>query len=126
VHVPHGVECSYASWQSERDPQIEEYACLGVQRMNGKWRICYGESDCFHPHVVAWTPITDCSIAIRTGAAHHLPKLREAVVAAAERFIPRVDSAIGKLRSDLKSCTDEALKAMFDERSKLGDDRPGH
>src|SRR5688572_18852489 len=45
-HVPHPVDYQFGSYQFEGDEESEGcimYEWLGLQKVKGKWRICYAE-----------------------------------------------------------------------------------
>lgn len=119
LHIPRPVECIYHDYEPDsRDPNFRIAECLGLQKIKGKWRICYGAYDLSsEPEPSDWTPITDCSASIRVEAAEHLPKLRKAVVESAEKFIPKVDSAIMQLAEALDQSAN--LNDLLAERAKL-------
>ena len=99
LHIPRGVGYCYRSWDDgdEYEPNgYESHLSLGLQKVNGKWRICHGYYTDVSPDT-RWTPITECSAEIRVEAARYFGKLREAVVESAEKFIPKVDEAINEL-----------------------------
>lgn len=118
MHIPHSVSYDYSKWMSEDGPYYE-YAAIALVKIAGKWRICYGTFDDINPDRAVWTPIVECSAEVRIDAAKHLPKLREAVVEAAERFIPKVDKAIAELQAALSSEGEGDLKELLAERAKL-------
>ncbi|MDZ4818737.1 MAG: hypothetical protein SGJ20_07170 [Planctomycetota bacterium] len=96
-HVPHFVTVVCQRWPDiQGEETIEE---IGLVKIKGEWRIGFTEvdgrdTDYLH---VSWIPIVDCSAQIRVNCAKHLPKLEQAVVESAEKFIPRVDIAIDEL-----------------------------
>ena len=99
----------------DRNPESLVDHCLGVQKINGKWRICHAVYCPFRggpDYEPTWAPITDCSAEIRVRTAKYLPQLREAVVKSAETFIPKVDEAIDELRRAL-NVPDEHLQALL-------------
>lgn len=116
-HVPHCVQFDYSDWPGADG--YSEYACLGLEKVNGKWRICHGYCTDMSPECDTWTPITECAATVRISAAKHLPKFREAVIAAAERFLPRVDKAIEELQAALSSEDEGNLQELLAERAKL-------
>ncbi len=118
-HIPEPVQFTYSSYLiDERNPNSEVCECLGVFRVKGKWRICYGS---FLPNQEGgpdeWTPITEAAAQIRVEAASHLPGLKKAVVESAEKFVPRVDKAIQALAVALKQ--PDNLAELLSERAKL-------
>jgi hypothetical protein len=119
IHIPNGVEFSYSHCQDPENPGYACYSCLGLQKIKGKWRICHGWSSDRYPDVDDWTPITECSAAIRATVGRHLPKLREAVVKSAENFIPIVEKGIDELRAALNQCRNDNLPELLAERAKL-------
>ncbi|HTU93808.1 MAG TPA: hypothetical protein VMF69_27255 [Gemmataceae bacterium] len=118
-HVPHPVVFPYLEYEPDyREPAFRMVKCLGLQKISGKWRICYGEyASLSEPEPSDWTPITDCSAVIRVEASKHCPKFEKAVVESAEQFIPKVDSAIQQLSEYLGQ--PENLTGLLAERSKL-------
>ncbi len=120
LHIPRPVQFIYAS-RSHHDPDFlpgdPECACLGLQKVKGKWRICYGEYySCSQPDA-DWQPITECSAEVRVEAAKHLPGLEKAIVESAEKFIPKVDTAIKQLADALGQ--PDNLADLLAERAKL-------
>jgi hypothetical protein len=122
IHIPQDAEFCYQSHEDCGYPgeRLRDY--IGVRKIKGKWRICLGfhsrgddVPDEIHDH---WTPITDCSADDRVWAVKYLPQLWEAVVESAERFIPKVDDAIDRLRKVLR-LPDEHLQALLAERAKM-------
>ncbi len=100
-HIPHTISYLYycpSSQQEEEEDPIGK--SLGVAKIQGKWRICHGEVRRDDAET-DWTPIADCSAYSRVRLARHLPKLREEIVAASERFVPKVDAAIAFLKKEL-------------------------
>jgi len=118
-HIPRSVEHIYRECLiDERDPGSGPvWDCLGLQKVKGKWRICWGSYCYSDPEPSVWTPITECSAEIRVGAAMHLPGLEEAVVKSAETFIPRVDGAIQALADAIAQ--PDPLASLLAERAKL-------
>ncbi|HTU19587.1 MAG TPA: hypothetical protein VMG10_16115 [Gemmataceae bacterium] len=119
LHIPRPAECIYRDYEPDyREPEFRIAECLGLQKIKGKWRICYGEYALLsEPGPSDWTPITDCSAEIREEAAKHFPKLHKAVVESAEKFIPKVDSAIQHLAEALGDSAN--LNDLLAERAKL-------
>ena len=122
LHIPRPVHYTYASYDA--DPCDNEpwqiHHCLGLQKVKGKWRICYCTMhDAFPEMPEDWTPITESSAEIRVKAAKHLPGLREAAVTSAEAFIPEVGKAIEALTHDLGFPDDDHLKQLLAERAKM-------
>ena len=115
LHIPHAVEYVYDDY-----PDGHPRDCLSVLKIKGKWRICqgtyaHGSYPEFGPD--DWTPVVECSALVRVEAAKHLPGLRQSVVEAAEKFIPRVDKAIATLEKALAA--DDNMAALLAERAKL-------
>lgn len=119
IHVPNGVEFSYSSGEDPENPGYAYYSCLGLQKIKGKWRICHGSCSDGRPYVDDWTPITECSGAIRATVGRHLPKFREEVVKSAENFILMVDKGIDELGAALNKCRNDNLPELLAERAKL-------
>jgi hypothetical protein len=123
AHIPRLVSCAYLKYEEDyQHPDSEVHHCLGIQKINGKWKIChaiycpYLADPCSEP---TWTPITECSAEIRVLAAKHLPQLREAVVESAETFIPKVDEAINALREAIRPAPSDQIRSLLAERAKL-------
>jgi len=120
-HIPCPVCYEYAT---DEEYSGQHYCpvighCLGLQKVKGQWRICYGTY--FYPapeEDSGWKPITECSAEVRVSAASHLPRFRERVVESAEEFIPKVDKAITELKEALEM-PEESLQALLAERAKL-------
>jgi hypothetical protein len=83
----------------------EQYrACIGLVKWRGEWRICHGFYDAHEEDgPAAWKPIHDCSVSERVELIDHIEKLRDAIIAEAEKSIPQVQSAVSKLATMLKS-----------------------
>ncbi len=119
-HIPEPVQFTYGSYEIDyRNPYSEVCECLGVFKIKGKWRICYGS---FMPNETVggpdeWTPITEASAQIRVEAASHLPGLKKAVVESAEKFVPKVDQAIQALSAALAQPAN--IAELLAERAKL-------
>lgn len=123
LHIPHPIEFVYRHYEDDwRDPSGAQIAqCLGIQKIKGKWRICHGTYVMPHePGPDDWTPITDCSGDVRIEAARHLLALKQAIVEAAERFIPRADAAIAALAESLGLPPEmSSLAELIAERARL-------
>jgi len=78
-----------------------EWECLGLQRHQGKWRLCHAYDNDYPEFRADWHPITECSAEARVQAADQVLRLREKVVTTAETFIPTVQEAIAKLNAVL-------------------------
>jgi hypothetical protein len=124
-HVPHEIEYTYYSPGCYQDAEIDPMiGMLGIAKIDGKWRLCHAERYYQSEEPTKWTPIVDCSAYMRVQMARHLPKLREAVVAASEQFIPKVDGAIAALQKELH-CEPDNLMELLAERAKLNGKHPG-
>src|SRR5437870_2224988 len=66
-HIPHEVCHPYHQYNIDEQDPMAGYACncLGLVKVKGKWRICYGTYDYSYPFPRDWTPIVDCSAEIR-------------------------------------------------------------
>lgn len=119
-HIPHTVSYQYyrptCSEEAAEDPMVK---FVGLSKKNGAWRICHGEyhHDCPYDDI-DWTPITECSATLRVSTTHWLPKLREAIVAASERFIPQVEQAIQRLRKELSVERPSFLNSIRQQAAK--------
>jgi len=121
-HIPRTVEHVYAHYHvNGHNPNDGEIAlCLGLEKVQGKWRICHSSYDIRRqPEPDNWTPITDCSAEIRVNAAEHLPGLEEEIVKSAEGFVPKVEEAIQTLRESLRRKPSEQILKLLAERAKL-------
>jgi hypothetical protein len=85
---------------------------LGVQKRNGKWRICHGEFDLRDAerykneefeYDTQWTPISDCNVEIRIAMVFQVKKLIEEVVKTNEKTIPELTQSAVMLESTLKT-----------------------
>jgi hypothetical protein len=118
-HIPREVLFPFNSFDmnpGERNAQILQ--CLGLQKIKGKWRICYVEfPDRCECALEWWTPIIECSAEIRVQAAKHLSAFRKYTIEQAEAFVPEVDDAIQQLSSALDRL--DNLAELLAERAKL-------
>lgn len=110
THIPRPVVRAYShaldpNGSSDSD---EIHDCLGLQKIRGKWRICYSLFYDTNPIYEDWKPITECSAHIRVEAAKHVEVFRKAIVDSAESFIPHVDDAIDRLATFLGLATPPA------------------
>ena len=118
-HIPCFVYCKYDEYQDPADqPGFMTSKYLLLQKIKGKWRICYGLVDDWDVDH-GWTPITECSAHVRVEAARHLDKLREKVVKSAEDFIPKVDEAIKTLAAAVGRTVNIESRDLLSERAKL-------
>lgn len=75
---------------------------LGVQKVKGTWRICYGEELYTHPdRDVDWVPVGDAPTAIRIGLLEHVGPLFEAMVKSNEGYLEEIEQAAAKAQSVL-------------------------
>jgi hypothetical protein len=108
VPIPVDVSFAYKSIPADphNDPRgqvVRIHDLLGFVKSEGGWRICHGQShDGFPDCEVGWTPINECTVALRVEAAAHLGKLRELVLKAAEECVAKLDDAIAELRGTLR------------------------
>jgi len=119
-HVPIPVQSTLIYYDEQYNPDPDTGAlcfCLGLQKIKGKWRICYGEYYSMQQHDADWRPITECSAEIRVDAVRQLPRLEMAVVESAEKFIPSVDSAIQALTEALGK--PDNIEDLLAERANL-------
>lgn len=124
-HVPHTIEFTYSYPSCAEEADDDPYAkAIGIAKKNGAWRLCHAERHYCDQSEYAWTPIVDCSAFTRVHVTKYLPKLREAVVTASERFIPEVDEAIARLKKELSAAPDGALLELLSERAKLNGQQP--
>ena len=101
-HIPQAVWYEYRT-DLQNSGGIEMGYCLGVVKLNGKWRICHRTYCHLSAKGSDATPITECSAEILVKTAEHLPELLDQVVASAEQFIPRVDEAIETVQGFIDS-----------------------
>ena len=123
-HIPRPVYHQFDEYQDPGNPpgaMTSKY--LSLQKVKGKWRICYGLCDDWCDHDYGWTPITECSAQVRVEAARHLEKLREKVVKSAEDFIPKVDEAIKTLAAAVGRTVNIESRDLLTERAKLNGHR---
>jgi hypothetical protein len=122
-HIPRSVCFKYGE---DYNPEEEGsnptgFHCLGLEKIKGQWRICYGwfssYSHAWEPS--EWTPIIECAAEIRVGAARHYGSFVQAVVDAAEKFVPEVDEAITALANSLGVPVNDQLRQLLAERAKL-------
>lgn len=105
--VLHSVEHSFGQLEKWLDPGTCDTfgdRLIGIQRVKGKWRVCYGTFYYCDPNgETDWTPITECSMEIRIELLEHVPKLFEALVVANEKYIPTLEKAVEKSNEVLKN-----------------------
>ncbi len=78
-----------------------EWERLGLQRYQGKWRLCHAYDNDYPEYRAEWHPIIECSAEARVQATGHVLRLREAIITSAEKFIPTVHEALSKLNAVL-------------------------
>lgn len=76
---------------------------FGLQKINGRWRICcryfhFSAADTFQ----AWTPVTEASIENRIELIDHVDDLRKAIVNGNEACVSRIEEANKKSKAILK------------------------
>lgn len=123
-HIPHDVGHTYYYPGDEQEYDIDPYEKqLGMAKAKGKWRLCHSESHINDQSERDWTPIVECSAWLRVRMVRYIPKLREAVVAGSERFIPEVQRAIAALRKELLA-EPPTIPELLAERAKLNGKHP--
>ncbi len=81
----------------------DEYrACLGLIKFRGEWRICHGYYRTDEDGPQSWKPIHECAVSERVELIDHIEKLRDAIIAEAEKSIPQVQNAVSKLAATLE------------------------
>jgi hypothetical protein len=105
--VPYSVEHWY-SRPGEGTPPL--YCGLAWTKHGKAWRICHVEREArseysntppeYDPY--EWTPIIDCPLALRLSMIDQFAKLRQAVIEAAEKTVPKLDEAIANFRGVLQ------------------------
>ena len=76
--------------------------CLGLIKHRGAWRICHGFYNAIDDNAPpSWRPVADCSVAERVELVDHLPALRDAIVAEAEKSVTDVRKAVSKLEESI-------------------------
>src|SRR5205807_7395386 len=98
-HIPRPVCHVYATRDLDHhNPNSGFYQeCLGIQKVKGKWRLCYGSFDYNECSLHDWMPIVECSVEVRIEAVKHIAALEQKLVESTEEFIPEVDQAIRTL-----------------------------
>lgn len=87
-------------WHNPAESEVYGEKLIGVQKIKGKWRICYGEFH--HQHGDSdWTPVSDCNVDVRTEMLNHVGKLFEVLVDANEKYVPELEQAVVKSHSVL-------------------------
>jgi hypothetical protein len=104
MQSPRHVWIEYHSEPADayRPDEFQVHDCLGLVRYRGEWRLCHGSYDDREGSPSDWKPIIECAAEERVAAAPHILKLRERIVTSAEKFVAKVDEAIGKLTEGLK------------------------
>lgn len=97
MHVPQEVWHQYKSVETDSDGHGEDYY-IGLAKWRGQWRLVWSWNDWMHPDDSDDTkPILEAALEDRIEAAAHFSTLREKVVKAAEKAIPKVEAAIAAL-----------------------------
>jgi hypothetical protein len=79
---------------------------LGVQRIGGKWRVCYGEG--WHgKEPTEWRPIVECDIETRVRLAGYVQRLEYQVKETGRTFLPELDEAIAELEKHVLENVDD-------------------
>jgi hypothetical protein len=107
--VPSTVRILLRSFSDPEDPEAEMrgfqvHEFMAWHRCESEWRICFGTRDDRIPDHLdsfGWKPVTDCSLSVRNELAPLFGKLKSEVVAAAKATIPKLDSSISTLESQL-------------------------
>jgi hypothetical protein len=120
-HIPRPVHFEYYHYPLDPDQPDREQVCecLGLQKINGKWRLCHGVyvAGSWGSEPSDWKPMIESSGEDRVRAAEHLPAFRDAVIDSAERFVEEVDRAIKAMSDALGVPTN--LPDLLAERAKL-------
>jgi hypothetical protein len=83
---------------------------LGIQKMHGKWRLCYAfdwpqydeqEAHPAIPNNLPWKPITECDLETRIKMSEYVHKLRSEVDNTRNFFIPQLEQTISRLENAL-------------------------
>lgn len=74
---------------------IGEYV-LGIQKIKGSWRVCYGTFDYRHASEISWTPVTECPIQERMDLLESVALLFGKVVETNEKYLEEIDAAVRK------------------------------
>jgi hypothetical protein len=91
--------------------EFREYSWyLGVQKRNGKWRICHGEYNLNEEvnfqgegeYCTQWTAISDCNVELRIAMAKHLESVIEKVVETNEKTVAELEKSAETVELTLK------------------------
>jgi hypothetical protein len=98
MRLPGDVKCVYASWDNDPyAPEYQEYASIGMIKINGAWRLSIGYSNDLRPDDTSWKPLRDATVQERLQAIRHFDKLRQKIVEEKEKLIPKVEQAIASV-----------------------------
>jgi hypothetical protein len=119
-HIPRPVTCECLEYEDSHDANARICEALGVQKINGNWRICHSVYPLgSKPESTGWTPITECPVETRVLMTELLPDLRADVVKSAEEFIPEVDKAIEELEKTLARLPNEYHPRLGTVKTKI-------
>lgn len=96
--VLRGVEVALRPIKDQQTGREIGEECIGVQKLNGAWRICVG--DRFHEVPDCdrnWKPVVDAPVHVRIGMIEHLRDLFEAVVKSNEACADEIEDAVKKM-----------------------------
>lgn len=96
---PYGVE---TRWYNQAESEVVGEYLIGIQKVKGKWHVCYGTRDLSDYEISDWTPIAECSTELRIELLNHVDKLFEKLVEANEKFVPEIEQAVAKSQAVLK------------------------
>jgi hypothetical protein len=92
----HGVWVDYN--HQSYDGQPGEWELLGLDKHQGKWRLCHGTDHDLNDYgVLNEQPIVECPVDVRVRAVKVVRQLQEKIVKSKEEYIPTVDEAIKEL-----------------------------
>jgi len=107
---PRHITVEVSRRQTGEDGDYLERHFLGIQKMHGKWRLCwavdwpqYDEREPYPdiPNNLPWKPITECDLETRIKMSDHVQKLRAEVDNTRTFFIPQLDRTISRLEDVL-------------------------
>jgi hypothetical protein len=74
--------------------------CLAFRRHKGEWRLCYARCHSHQPEdgeEPSWKPVVECATDVRVDAIAQLGKLKLKALECKEKYVAKVDKALGDI-----------------------------